>query len=190
MSHETFHTLKNHEKIFNMIDIDFFQLYLFQGDVHETHDFIENFFEIKDDLRTLKAAHFILSPQVHSFIKYLPNLLRNLSHSTFRKDEEMKGRIRGKINWNNTIKTRLSSGYNDKTLFVCSPPNKNYNLEENQLIKFLLKEIILLKDHYLPFANPSKYEFDFERINEDTDWYAKVKNCYEVCKRTLKKGIL
>lgn len=188
MSHENFNTLNNHEQIFNMIDKDFLQLYFFQGDLFEINNQIKNFFDIADeDLDTLKSVHFILSPQVLDFIKNLPLLLRNLSHSTNRKDEEMRGHIRGNINWNKTIKTRLSSGYNDPTLFVCSPSNKNYNLEENQLIKFLLKEIIRLKEHNLPFANPSNYEFDFEKIDEDDDWYTKVRSRYDVCKKTLKK---
>lgn len=188
MSHENFNTLNNHDDIFDMINKDFLQLYFFQGDLFEINGQIENFFDISsDDLDTLKSAHFILSPQVLSFIEKLPSLLRNLSHSTNRKDEEMRGHIKGNINWNKTIKTRLSSGYNDPTLFVCSPTNKNYNLEENQLMKFLLREIIRLKENYLPFANPSKYEFDFEKIDDDDDWYTKVRNRYEACKKSLKK---
>ena len=188
MSHENFNTLNNHEEIFDLIDKEFLQLYFYQGDVYETDAQIENFFNLgHKDLETLRTIHFFLSPKVSSLIRSLPVLLRNLSHSTYHEDEEMKGHIRGMINWNNTFKTRLSSGYNDKSLFVCSLSNKNYNLEENQLLKFLLKKIIQLKEHNLPFANPSKYEFDFERIDEDKDWYKKVRNYYEVCKRTLKK---
>lgn len=188
MSHENFNTLDNHEEIFEMIDKDFLQLYFYQGDVFDINNHIKNFFDIdEEDLDTLKSAHFILSPQVLSFIKVLPLLLRNLSHSTTRIDEEMRGYVRGNINWNKTIKTRLSSGYVDKTLFVCSPQNKNYNLEENQLIKFLLRVIINLKEHHLPFANPANYDFDFEKIDEDGDWYTKVRTRYEVCKKTLKK---
>lgn len=188
MSHENFNTLDNHEEIFDMIDKDFLQLYFYQGDVFDINNQIKNFFDInEEDLDTLKSAHFILSPQVLSFIKSLPLLLRNLSHSTNSVDEEMRGHIRGNINWNKTIKTRLSLGYVDKTLFVCSPQNKNYNLAENQLIKFLLRVIIDLKEHHLPFANPSNYDFDFEKIDEDNDWYTKVRTRYEVCKKTLKK---
>ena len=187
MSHENFNTLDNHEKIFEMIDKDFLQLYFFQGDVFEIDNQIKNFFDLENDLEILRSIHFILSQQVLSLLKYLPFLLRNLSHSTYRKNEVMRGRIRGNINWNDTIKTRLSSGYNDKTLFVCSPPNKYYNLEENQLLKFLLNKIIHLKEYNLPFANPSKYEFNFEKIDESDDWYTKVRDRYEVCKKTLKK---
>ena len=189
MSHETFNILNNNEEIFKIIDKEFLQLYFFQGDVLETEGMLKRLFDFEDenDLDVFKAVHFILSSEVSTFIRYLPLLLRNLSHSTHRKDEEMRGGIRGNINWNKTIKTRLSLGYNDNTLFVCSPPNKNYNLEENQLIKFLLKKIVFLKEQHLPFANPSKYEFDFERIDEDKDWYTRVRNCYEVSRRTLKK---
>jgi hypothetical protein len=187
MSHENFNTLNNHEEIFEMINKEFLQLYFFQGDVFEVNNQIRNFFDLKDGLEQLRSIHFILSPQVLSLLKSLPLLLRNLPHSTYRKNELMKGRVQGSINWNNTIKTRLSSGYNDKTLFVCSLPNKFYNLEENQLLKFLLNKIIHLKEYYLPFAKPSKYEFDFEKLDEDDDWYTKVKDRYEVCKKTLKK---
>ena len=107
MSHENFNTLDNHEKIFEMIDKDFLQLYFFQGDVFEIDNQIKNFFDLENDLEILRSIHFILSPQVLSLLKYLPFLLRNLSHSTYRKNEVMRGRIRGNINWNDTIKTRL-----------------------------------------------------------------------------------
>ena len=60
-------------------------------------------------------------------------------------------------------------------------------MEENQLLKFLLNKIIHLKEYNLPFANPSKYEFNFEKIDESDDWYTKVRDRYEVCKKTLKK---
>ena len=94
MSHENFNTLDNHEKIFEMIDKDFLQLYFFQGDVFEIDNQIKNFFDLENDLEILRSIHFILSPQVLSLLKYLPFLLRNLSHSTYRKNEVMRGRIR------------------------------------------------------------------------------------------------
>ena len=69
MSHENFNTLDNQEIIFEMIDKEFLQLYFFQGDVFEVDNKIKNFFDLEDDLEILRTIHFILSPQVLSFLK-------------------------------------------------------------------------------------------------------------------------
>lgn len=93
------------------------------------------------DLNYLKTVHFLLSPQVENLILELPKLIRNLSHSTHKEVVEYRGIIRGRIDWNLTIKERYSQGFNDPSLFICQPTVKMYDLPENQLLKFILWKI-------------------------------------------------
>jgi len=117
---------------------EFLQLYLFKGNVSLNDDVVEELFELShEDLITLKTVHFLLSDEIRKLIKILPQLIRNLAHSTQKETENIKGNIHGKINWKLTIKERYSQGFNDKSLFTCNPPSKYYDLEENQLLKYL-----------------------------------------------------
>ncbi|WP_337972071.1 hypothetical protein [Methanobacterium petrolearium] len=74
-------------------------------------------------------------------VNVLPKLIRNLSHSTQKEVIECRGVVRGRIDWNLTIKERYSQGFNDPSLFICQPATKMYDLPENQLLKFILWKI-------------------------------------------------
>ena len=103
---------------------EFLHLYLFKGYVSDDINLqIENLFNLKhDDLLTLKTAHFLLSDEVRKLIVILPQLIRNLAHSTKKETKIINGNVKGKIDWSQTIKERLLRGFDDKTLFVCQPP--------------------------------------------------------------------
>ncbi|MFA0832629.1 MAG: hypothetical protein ACC609_01315 [Methanobacterium formicicum] len=93
------------------------------------------------DLNFLKTVHFLLSPEVEALVNELPKLIRNLSHSTQKEVIECRGIVRGRIDWNLTLKERYSQGFNDPNLFICQPATKMYDLPENQLLKFVLWKI-------------------------------------------------
>ena len=95
----------------------------------------------EEELHLLKTVHFLLSPPVQDLLEEIPNILRNLSHSTQKEVIECRGIIRGKIDWNLTYKERFSQGFNDPSLFICKPASKMYDLPENQLLKFILWKI-------------------------------------------------
>lgn len=165
---------------------EFLQLYLFKGNVSLNDDKIEDLFELShDDLITLKVVHYLLSDEVRNFVKVLPQLTRNLAHSTQKETEIMHGNIRGRIDWGETLKMRYSQGFDDKSLFVCNPPSKYYDLEENQILKFLLKRIRYMKENYLCFINPET--FDIEKVDKNTDWYTIVNDNVQMAKLTLRK---
>ena len=182
----------NIDLIYNEIE-EFIHYYLFSGEVSTNFTVkVQDLFEMDDDdLRTLKTVHFLLSDEVRDLIQILPYLLRNLSHSTQKKKEEFNGIVRGRIDWNATLKTRYSKGFNDPSLFVCSPPSKFYDLEENQLLKFVLKKIISLKNNYLDFVDYTKNDeenpFDVENLSKEKNWYEIVGNNYKMAKKTLRK---
>lgn len=96
---------------------------------------------------TLKAIHFLLSPEVEELVDSLPQIMHNLAHSTRKEVIECRGAIRGRIDWNLTFKERYGRGYNDPSLFICKPPSKMYDLPENQLLKFVLWKIRKLSEN-------------------------------------------
>ncbi len=100
----------------------------------------------------LKKAHFPLSAEVGELVDILPQIMRNLSHSTQKEVIESRGGIRGGIDWSLTFKERFGRGYNDPSLFICKPALKMYDLPENQLLKFILWKIRKLSEHtgFLP----------------------------------------
>lgn len=167
---------------------DFLHLYLFKGDVSENQYWShrDGVFDLtEDDLDTLKTVHFFLSDEVRDLIRILPKLSRNLSHSTKKDLKINHGIIRGRIDWPQTIKERYSQGYNDPSLFVCQPPSKYYDLEENQLLKFLLNKLISLKRKNLKFV--SEFNFNYDDLDSSDDWYKIVNDNYQMCIKTLKK---
>ena len=172
---------------------NFIHYYLFKGEISSLSHKIQNLFELeKKDFDTLKAVYFLLDDDVRKFINSLPILLRNLSHSTQKENQEFRGIIRGRIDWNSTIKTRYSKGFNDPSLFICTPPSKFYDLEENQLLKFMLKEIIYLIKENLSFLsineNIESYKgFNLETLSNEKDWYNIIQNDFLIIKKALKK---
>ena len=182
----------NIDLIYNEIK-EFIHYYLFTGEVSTNFTVkVQDLFEMTDDdLIILKTVHFLLSDEVRDLIGILPYLLRNLSHSTQKEKREFNGIVRGRIDWNTTLKTRYSKGFNDPSLFVCSPPSKFYDLEENQLLKFVLKRIIYLKNNYLDFVdhtrNDEENPFDIEELSKEKNLYEIVGNNYKMAKKTLKK---
>ena len=88
----------------------------------------------------LSTVHFLLSNQIRDFVIIVRRILRRLSHSTHKEVVVNKGCVKGKIDWNLTLKERCAQGY-DQTIFVCRPPSRMYNLPENRLLKFVLTQI-------------------------------------------------
>ena len=155
--------------------------YLLKGTSSFQSDDIMDFLGLKNnELNILKAAHFLLNKEVDDLFCLIPNLFRNLPHSTNKVDMECQGIVRGNINWNKTIKSRYSGGLNDKSLFVCSPPIKHYDLDENRLLKFLFKEIIYLYETILRFnKSKEKSPVDPGRLYQESEqWYERVEEKY------------
>ena len=177
-------SLENMDLILDEIN-EFLHLYLFKGNVILNDKSISNLFNLSnDDLTTLKVVHFFLSDEVKDLIHILPKLIRNLSHSTKKEFEISKGYIKGIIDWNQTFKTRLSKNFDDKSLFVCKPSSKYYDLEENQLFKFILKKMVYFKKTYLNFI-PN--DLNIDNLDNSKDWYEIVKINYDKCRKVLKK---
>jgi len=81
------------------------------------------------------------SPRVVPFMKGLPDRLRRLSRSTYRESEQVKGGVDGKIDWGGTVEMYARKGYVDRTSFVCTRQQTEYDTPANQVLKRLLIEL-------------------------------------------------
>lgn len=117
-------------------------LYVHAGaTIEELENAVQNLTMLeRKELDYLSIVHFLLSDEIKVFIKIVPRILRRLSHATQKEVLVNRGCVKGKIDWNLTIKERCAQGYN-QTIFVCRPPSRIYNLPENQLLKFVLTQI-------------------------------------------------
>lgn len=88
-----------------------------------------------ENIEELLKIHFLLLEEVRTYILGLPSLIRRLRVSTEINEEISYQRIKGHINWQNTIKERLKRNYNDKTLYSQVERNKYYNTKENVVLK-------------------------------------------------------
>ena len=171
----------------------YLSLYLFKGNISDVSYGIESLFQLTpDEVSAQKAAHFLLSEELNEFIKVLPFLLRNLAHSSKKEMIEYRGLIRGKVDWSQTYKTRYANGFDDKSLFICLPASKSYDLEENQLLKYMLRKIVLLYEKTLSFIDNPNIEVEYEEIDDDEEeriinnWQDIVNNRYYIVKKSLK----
>lgn len=177
-------SLENKEYIFNEIK-EFLPYYLFNDKISTSFNNIKNLFDLSDkDFYDLKIVHFFLSKEMEDFITCLPKLLRNLSHTSTSDKNIFKNNIRGKIEWNSTIKTRLSIGSMENNIFVCSTSSKIYDLEENQLLKFILKKIIFLFKK-IKFARIKN--IDFNEFEENDKSYNKINRFFYKCEKSINK---
>jgi len=95
-----------------------------------------------DDLDTLLKYDYILRRDLKEFMKNLERRLRNI-RTTIKKEEETfkGGRTKGKIDFSSTLKERLSSNPFDETIFVCNVIDKEFNTDENIVLKTFLKTV-------------------------------------------------
>jgi len=109
--------------------------------IEELRNAVQNLTRLeRKDLDYLATVHFLLSDEVKDFVKTIHAILRRLSHSTQRESTINRSFVRGRVDWNRTLKERYSEGY-DPTIFVCRPAARIYNLPENQLLKLILVKI-------------------------------------------------
>jgi len=159
---------------------DYLQLYLFKDSTINSELAVTRLFDLdEENILILKKLHFIISKEVEDFVKILPYLVRNLSHSTNKEEIETHGNIIGQIDWNQTLKQRMKTGLKDKSLFVCNTNKKLYDLPENQLLKYLLNKINkFIKDINISFN---------ENIKENiTNYQDYISNIHIITSKTIK----
>lgn len=128
-----------------------------------------------DGIQSLLRVHFVLTgsdrpftgeqtdPTVVPFMKGLSERIRRLQRSTYQESQLVKGGIEGKVDWGETVEMYANRGFVDKSRFVCSQPQTEYDTAENRVLVRLLEEI------------QSIFENELESAVEDPDSYTWLK---------------
>lgn len=130
------------------------------------------------DYEMLIRLHFILDPDVVSFVESLPSRLRSVKTQTKRVSNESRGGINGRINWTETIKRRHSRNPGDTSLFVCENRSENYDIDENVVLKRLLALIHSTIDECEEYLSRD-YEWVTERWRESDDLIETMREVFE-----------
>ena len=134
----------------------------------------ERFYEYE----MLVRLHFVLDPDVVSFVESLPSRLRNIKTRTKRVPNESRGGIDGRINWTETIKRRHSHTPGDRSLFVCETRSESYDVDENVVLKRLLALIYSTIDECEEYLSRD-YEWVTERWKESDDLIETMRRVFE-----------
>lgn len=134
----------------------------------------ERFYEYEMLIR----LHFILDPDVISFVESLPSRLRSIKTQTKRVSTESRGGLDGRINWTETIKHRHSRNPTDPSLFVCENRSENYDIDENVVLKRLLALIYSTIDECEEYLSRD-YEWVTERWKESDDLIGTMREIFE-----------
>jgi hypothetical protein len=94
-----------------------------------------------NNFEQLLRIHFLLKEEVKEFIEDLPHSIRNIKTSTQKINREVKGEIRGRIDWQATISNKSKKAYTNSNTFVCQQVNKDFNIKENLVLKKFLNII-------------------------------------------------
>jgi hypothetical protein len=91
-----------------------------------------------ENIDRLKRIHFCLSDPVVEYIDELQERLRRIKTANQRERLATRGEVRGKIDWEETLKHRYSDSIGDRSHFTCETPYTEYNIGENLVLKKLL----------------------------------------------------
>lgn len=91
-----------------------------------------------DEIDKLLRIHFVLKEELINFVQKLPERVRGIK-TTLEKKSIKTREVRGNIEWLKTIQQRCKVNYKDKTLFICNKSEKNFNINENLVLKKLLR---------------------------------------------------
>jgi hypothetical protein len=94
-----------------------------------------------EEYRLLVDLHFILRDDVVSFVRSLPEHLREIQTSTHTRSRTTRGTVQGRVNWQRTIQRRHHESPGDRSLFVCDTRTENYDTDENLVLKQLLSVV-------------------------------------------------
>jgi len=119
-----------------------------------------------NNIQKLFRIHFVLTKKgetsnkfgVIDFINSLEKNIRRLKTITSSKEEILQAEVRGKINWNRTIKRKFTLPEKEFE-FICTKKERKYDVIENIVLKLLLKEIYDIINNDLDFAFENKYDW-------------------------------
>ncbi|MFW6243288.1 MAG: hypothetical protein ACOC2W_03925 [bacterium] len=155
-------------------------IYLKYGQL-ETISFIEKLDFNISNFEQLIRLHFVLQDKVKEFVEKLPERIRNIKTSIKKYNKLFEGEVRGKIDWQKTLKHRFRTNPKNKRDYICQQAAKNYNIKENLILNRLLEVIfnivfeeLEIHDNNYPWLEPW---FSSQKLSEQLEAIYK-KNIY------------
>lgn len=137
----------------------------------------------EQDLRSLSQIHFLLSEEVeHLATEIAPAILNRLSKTSHSEMKTTRGAVRGRVQWSKTYTTRAATG--DSSLFVTHLRSSIFDLPENQVFLFLMKQI----SHLAKKITDTEWddESDFEEELKSHKWMDRVSSHGKQCLKWLR----
>ena len=94
------------------------------------------------EIQTVAQLQFLASEELGALLRQLPFLVRRLATATTSEEEWSAERVRGSIQWSKTLSMRAATGL--PHLFVTEPARRAFQTPENELLVFLLDEVVRL----------------------------------------------
>lgn len=118
------------------------------------------------NLTKLCEIYFLLDDDIWFFVtETAPAILNRLSKNSLKETTTLRGRIKGKVLWSKTMTTRYVSG-GDPSLFVCQQRSSMFDLIENRVLLYVLKQILRISENILGSNSFVDNEFD-DRLKDD-----------------------
>lgn len=158
-------------------------------------------------LDRLLRIHFVLSETgedrigVIDFVEALPERMRQLKTTLKPRVVQRDGEVRGRVDWQETVKRRYREGGTGRMQYACRETRKNYDIDENLVLKTLLDRIhgIVFDDLERALEASAGYEWlgpwvddsanlaeTFERVFRDNVYLQRIDQAaYEVTDRTI-----
>ena len=91
-------------------------------------------------VRQLAGTMLATSGEAETLLTMMPHTLRSLAMSTTSSPEQCRGELRGPVLWSETMSARSSSA-GSQDVYVCSSPQRAYDIPENQVLAAALVSI-------------------------------------------------
>lgn len=130
-----------------------------------------------DGLDMLLKIHFLLDERVKKYILNLNSNIHKFNTSIQKQEIINKGKVKGHVLWSKSLQIRNNINPKDKGIFVCNENIKNYNTNENIILKYFLNII------YSLFKN--------DEINDffKYDWFEDCKEVKKIVENIYLKNI-
>jgi hypothetical protein len=137
-------------------------------DPNSTKRFVELLSQNEIAARQMGLVYFLLKPSLGNFAAELPRILKTLRHSNERAFDDRSYSLRGRVDWQRTIKGRLNGSVPAGAVSTARH-NKLYDTLENRLLKLFLKEVSSVIAELSKLTSGARLPNDIERIRAEVE---------------------
>ncbi len=181
---------EDYESVLNSSSENLWRFIQPHASVVEKNQIVENLTGLNSvQTRQLASIHLLLSKEIKDFIfNIAPNILRRISKSSFQRNEVVRGRIKGKVNWTKTVLKQRTE--KDPTLFICSTRSPIFDLIENKVFFYCLHYIFQTGRGLIKRDLEVSESISNEYLNDLQKWMKEIEYIHLKCRSLLKSPLL